>query len=123
MRCRNCTPIPEEVRAVADLLERRATVSILLAAHEGALRFNEFLQVIGRVPPATLASRLSDLEQAGVLEREVLDTRPPARHAHRRAAAVRSERVAPRLGPTPARRRPLGSQPGRLTLRRPESAP
>ena len=68
MRCRNCTPIPEEVRAVADLLERRATVSILLAAHEGALRFNEFLQVIGRIPPATLASRLSDLEQAGVLD-------------------------------------------------------
>ena len=82
MRCRNCTPIPEEVRAVADLLERRATVSILLAAHEGALRFNEFLQVIGRVPPATLASRLSDLEQAGVLERHVLDTRPPGVQYH-----------------------------------------
>ncbi len=77
MRCRSCTPIPEEVRAVADLLERRATVSILLAANEGALRFNEFLQAIGRLPPATLASRLGDLEQAGVLERLVLDTRPP----------------------------------------------
>jgi len=77
MRCRSCTPIPEEVRALAELLERRATVSILLAAHEGALRFNEFLQVIGRLPPATLVSRLADLEQAGVLERWVLDTRPP----------------------------------------------
>jgi DNA-binding HxlR family transcriptional regulator len=77
MRCRSCTPIPEEVRAVADLLERRATVSILFAAHEGAIRFNEFLQMIGRVPPATLASRLGDLERAGVLRREVLDTRPP----------------------------------------------
>jgi DNA-binding HxlR family transcriptional regulator len=77
MRCRNCTPIPEEVRAVADLLERRATVSILFAAHEGAIRFNEFLQVIGRLPPATLASRLADLERAGVLRREVLDARPP----------------------------------------------
>ncbi len=77
MRCRSCAPLPEEVRAVADLLERRATVSILFAAHEGAVRFNEFLQVIGRVPPATLASRLTDLERAGVLERAVLDTRPP----------------------------------------------
>jgi DNA-binding HxlR family transcriptional regulator len=77
MRCRSCTPIPEEVRAVADLLERRATVSILLAAHEGAQRFNEFLQAIGRVPPATLASRLAELEQAGLVERTVLDTRPP----------------------------------------------
>ena len=68
---------PRRSARVADLLERRATVSMLLAAHEGALRFNEFLQVIGRLPPATLASRLAELEQAGVLEREVLDTRPP----------------------------------------------
>jgi DNA-binding HxlR family transcriptional regulator len=77
MRCRSCSPLPEEVRAVADLLERRASVSILLAAHEGAVRFNEFLQAIRRLPPATLASRLADLEKAGVLERAVLDTRPP----------------------------------------------
>jgi DNA-binding HxlR family transcriptional regulator len=77
MRCRSCQPLSEEVRAVADLLERRASVSILLAAHEGAVRFNEFLQAIRRLPPATLASRLADLEKAGVLERAVLDTRPP----------------------------------------------
>ena len=76
MRCRSCTPIPEEVRALADLLERRASVSILIAAHDGAQRFNEFLQAIG-VPPATLASRLDELERAGVLQREVLQTRPP----------------------------------------------
>lgn len=77
MRCRSCNPMSEEVRAVADLLERRATLSILLAACDGAVRFNEFLQVIGRLPPATLASRLADLERAGLLEREVLGTRPP----------------------------------------------
>jgi DNA-binding HxlR family transcriptional regulator len=69
--------MPEEVRAIADLLERRATLSILLAANEGVARFNEFLQVIGGIPPATLASRLTELEQAGMLERSVLDTRPP----------------------------------------------
>jgi DNA-binding HxlR family transcriptional regulator len=62
---------------VADLLERRWTVSILVASQEGALRFNEFLQMLGSVPPATLASRLSDLEQAGVLARAVIDARPP----------------------------------------------
>jgi DNA-binding HxlR family transcriptional regulator len=77
MRCRNCSPLPEEVRRVADLLERRWTVSILVASHEGAIRFNEFLQMLGSVPPATLASRLSDLETAGVLERDVVDARPP----------------------------------------------
>jgi DNA-binding HxlR family transcriptional regulator len=77
MRCRSCAPIPEEVRRVADLLERRWTVSILVASHEGAVRFNEFLQMLGAVPPATLTSRLSELEQAGVLERDVVDSRPP----------------------------------------------
>ena len=77
MRCRRCTPLPEEIREVAVLLERRWTVSILWASTEGAVRFNEFLQVLGPVPTATLTARLAELEGAGVLEREVLDTRPP----------------------------------------------
>ncbi len=67
---------------MADLLERRWTVSILVASHEGAIRFNEFLQMLGSVPPATLASRLSDLETAGVLERDVVDARPPRVEYH-----------------------------------------
>jgi DNA-binding HxlR family transcriptional regulator len=77
MRCRSCAPLPEEVRRVADLLERRWTVSILVASHEGAVRFNEFIQMLGPVPPATLASRLVGLERAGMLERVVVDARPP----------------------------------------------
>ncbi|HEY4348031.1 MAG TPA: helix-turn-helix domain-containing protein [Gaiellaceae bacterium] len=77
MRCRSCAPLSEEIRRAADLLERRWTVSILVASSEGAVRFNEFLQMLGSVPPATLASRLGDLERAGVLERDVIDTRPP----------------------------------------------
>ena len=77
MRCRRCEPLPEEIRQAADLLERRWTVSILWASNEGAVRFNEFLQVLGSVPPATLTARLGDLERAGVLQREVIDARPP----------------------------------------------
>src|SRR3954465_11308800 len=77
MRCRSCPPLPEEVRRAADLLERRWTVSILYVSHEGAVRFNEFLQELGSLPPATRAQRLSDLERAGVLERAVIDDRPP----------------------------------------------
>src|SRR5712691_4235220 len=77
MRCRRCTPLPEEIRRAAELLERRWTVSILWASNEGAVRFNEFLQVLGSVPPATLTVRLAELEQAGVLRREVIDARPP----------------------------------------------
>ena len=77
MRCRKCTPLPAEVRRTADLLERRWTVSILYVANEGAVRFNEFLQALGTISPATLAQRLADLEQADVLERTVVDDRPP----------------------------------------------
>ena len=76
-RCRYCRPVPEEVRRAAGLLERRWTVSILWASHEGASRFNEFRQAVGEIPPTTLAQRLVELEQQGLLERRVFDTRPP----------------------------------------------
>jgi DNA-binding HxlR family transcriptional regulator len=77
MRCRRCNPVPEEVRRAADLLERRWTISILYASYDGATRFNEFRQALGPVPPATLAARLMELEEAGILEREVIADRPP----------------------------------------------
>ena len=67
---------------MADLLERRWTVSILVASHEGAMRFNEFLQMLGSVPPATLTSRLAELEHAGILDRVVIPARPPRVEYH-----------------------------------------
>jgi DNA-binding HxlR family transcriptional regulator len=76
-RCRRCTPVPEEVRRAAGLLEGRWTVSILWASIDGATRFNEFRQAVGQIPPRTLAQRLVELEEAGVLERAVIDARPP----------------------------------------------
>jgi DNA-binding HxlR family transcriptional regulator len=77
MRCRRCRPVPEEVRRAADLLERRWTISILYASYDGATRFNEFRQALGPIPPATLATRLMELEAAGIFEREVIADRPP----------------------------------------------
>src|SRR5688572_20509196 len=77
MRCRSCKPVPEEVRRAAGLLERRWVVSVLWASYEGATRFNEFKQALGSVPPRTLAQRLVELEEAGVLQRVVIDARPP----------------------------------------------
>jgi DNA-binding HxlR family transcriptional regulator len=76
-RCRPCAPVPEEVRRAAGLLERRWTVSILWASTQGASRFNELRQAVGEIPPGTLAQRLVELERAGLLEREVVDARPP----------------------------------------------
>jgi DNA-binding HxlR family transcriptional regulator len=75
-RC-NADPVPEEVRRVAGLLERRYAVSILFASHQGCTRFTEFRQALGEIPPATLAQRLVELEEGGVFRREVRDARPP----------------------------------------------
>jgi DNA-binding HxlR family transcriptional regulator len=69
--------VPGEVRRAADLLERRFALSVLYASRAGAVRFNEFRQALGPVPPATLAARLNDLVAAGVLERRLVDARPP----------------------------------------------
>src|SRR5258706_9805606 len=78
MRCRTCQPLPEEVGRAAELLGRRWVLAILWASSEaGAVRFNEFKQALETVPPRTLAARLSELEEAGVLERRIIEPRPP----------------------------------------------
>lgn len=77
MRCRKCEPVPEDFRRAASLLERRWLLSILYAAQEGALRFNEFRYALGQIPPRTLAQRLSELEDEGLLERRIYNARPP----------------------------------------------
>ena len=77
MRCRRCAPLPEEVRRAADLLERRWLLSLLWALHSGLVRFGEFRQALDGVPPRTLALRLVELEDAGLVERRVVDARPP----------------------------------------------
>ena len=76
-RCKATAPIPEDVRRAAGVLERRYAVSILFASYQGCTRFNEFRQTLGEIPPGTLAQRLVELEEAGVLRREVTDARPP----------------------------------------------
>ena len=77
MRCRSCQPLPEDVRRAADLLGRRYALAIVYASRSGATRFNEFKQVLGPVPPTTLSARLDELAEAGILERRVVDSRPP----------------------------------------------
>src|SRR3981081_2880519 len=78
MRGRTCRPRPQAVAKEAGRLGRRWMLAILWAsAEEGAVRFNEFKQTLEGIPPRTLAARLLELEDAGVLERRVLDSRPP----------------------------------------------
>jgi DNA-binding HxlR family transcriptional regulator len=91
MRCRSCDRIPEEVRRLANLLERRFSVSVIWASYEGATRFNEFVQVLHPVAPGTLTARLVELEEAGILSRVLIDDRPP-RVEYR--LTLRGERLA-----------------------------
>ena len=69
--------MPEEVRQLADLLERRWQLSIIYAALTGALRFNEFADAVAGISPRMLAERLRDLEGAGLVQRTVIPSSPP----------------------------------------------
>jgi DNA-binding HxlR family transcriptional regulator len=77
MRCRSCAPIPEEVRQLAGLLERRFSISVIWASAQGVTRFNEYVQALEPIAPATLTARLTELERAGILARLLIDDRPP----------------------------------------------
>jgi DNA-binding HxlR family transcriptional regulator len=76
-RCRSCNPVPSELRAVAELLERRWTLGTIYACSSGAARFNEFRQSLPGISPTTLSDRLEQLEAAGIVERKLVPGRPP----------------------------------------------
>jgi DNA-binding HxlR family transcriptional regulator len=76
-RCRNCAPVPSELRAVANLLERRWTLGTIYACASGAQRFNEFRQSLPGISPTTLSERLEQLEGAGIVDRRLVPGRPP----------------------------------------------
>ena len=76
-RCRSCSPVPAEMREAAGLLERRWTMATIYACSSGAVRFNEFRQSLPGVSPTTLSERLEQLEEAGLVERRLVEGRPP----------------------------------------------
>jgi DNA-binding HxlR family transcriptional regulator len=76
-RCRRCEPVSREIARAADLLERRWLLQVVVAAHTGALRFNEFGEAVVGISPRMLSARLRDLERAGMFERVVIPDTPP----------------------------------------------
>ena len=94
-RCRSCSPVPSDLRALAELLERRWTLGTIYACSSGAARFNEFRQSLPGVSPTTLSERLEQLEAAGVVERELVPGRPP--HAEYRLTP-KGRRLAAAVG-------------------------
>jgi len=61
----------------ADLLERRWVLQVVVAAHSGAVRFNEFGEAVVGISPRMLSARLRDLERAGMIVRIVIPDSPP----------------------------------------------
>src|SRR3954452_2197069 len=94
-RCRSCSPVPSDLRALAELLERRWTLGTIYACSSGASRFNEFRQSLPGVSPTTLSERLDELEQAGIFNRELIAGRPP--HAEYRLT-TKGKRLARAVG-------------------------
>src|SRR5262249_38341032 len=74
---RKCKPVPQEVRQMADLLERRWQLSIIYAALTGAMRFNEFAEALPALPPRMLSARRRALEAGGLVQRPVTPSSPP----------------------------------------------
>lgn len=63
-------------QATIELVGRRWNGAIILAAHHGACRYSEFLAAIPGISERVLAQRLRELEDAEIMVREVLATRP-----------------------------------------------
>jgi DNA-binding HxlR family transcriptional regulator len=85
--------VPEEVARAADLLGRRWILAIVYASHGGAIRFNEFKRSVTGITPRALAQRLQELEEAGILERSVVDDARPPRVEYRLTPAGRRLRA------------------------------
>ena len=68
--------VPSPLARGLDAIAHPWTVLILSAAFRGLTRFDQFERALG-ISPAMLTRRLSELIQAGLLERRRYSTRPP----------------------------------------------
>lgn len=65
------------VRTILDQVAAKWTVLILLEVQEEPKRFNMLLRALPDISRRMLTQGLRDLERHGLLQRTVLDTRPP----------------------------------------------
>jgi DNA-binding HxlR family transcriptional regulator len=65
------------VSATMDLLNGKWTLHILRELMDGRKRFNELGRALGAVSSRTLCCRLRELEEQGLLVREIKNTIPP----------------------------------------------
>jgi DNA-binding HxlR family transcriptional regulator len=66
------------VRDVLDNISGKWSFLMLLALHEGPMRFSELRRVIPDISQRMLTQTLRDLEKDGFLKRTVFPTKPPS---------------------------------------------
>jgi DNA-binding HxlR family transcriptional regulator len=66
------------VRDVLDNLSGKWSFLMLLALHDGPMRFSELRRIIPDISQRMLTQTLRDLEQDGFLKRTVFPTKPPS---------------------------------------------
>ena len=59
-----------------ELVGKRWSASILLAMSRGAIRFSEITEIVTGLSDRLLAQRIKELEQSGLVAREVIATTP-----------------------------------------------
>jgi len=65
------------VEVTIDLLQPKWTLHIIRELQEGKRRFNELSHNLGGVNPRTLCQRLRELEEQGIVTREIVSSIPP----------------------------------------------
>lgn len=75
----NATALMSETGRLRSLITKRGTLEILipLCCTTNPVRYKQFRQTIKGISSKTLASRLKELEQAGVLKRQAYKEIPP----------------------------------------------
>lgn len=72
-----CRATVDAAAAASIAIDRKWTLPVLVAVFAGAARFSEVEAALPSATPRALAQALDDGVDAGLLERELLDERPP----------------------------------------------
>jgi len=63
---------------IVQVIGRRHAISLInIIGNRGKIRFNELKEKLGRISSSTLAMRLEELTEAGLIERTVYPETPP----------------------------------------------
>jgi len=72
-----CSKNQSAVETTIKLLQPKWTLQIVHELQQGQRRFNELASNLGGVNPRTLCQRLRELEEHGIVEREIKSSMPP----------------------------------------------